>query len=522
MQNPRMRDDRSSLLSPSSEDLPLLFEVARLLGRHAELADAMPPFVELVESRTGLRRGLAALSGEADEPLFVAAGAEVDETLLGRRVPRGPAADPKADPRVSLIARAIMEGHSLEGTGRLAVPIIVGGAASGAIAFDLGTAAAKRAMSLLLACAALVSDALVLRRRLRRDFETDRDGAPDAAVLTGAASALSEHAEADWDEAAWHPERIVGRSAPMRELFALMDRVAATETTVLVTGESGTGKELVARAVHERSRRARGPFVAVNCAALPESVIESELFGHERGAFTGAHERRRGRFELADGGTLFLDEIGELPLSVQVKLLRVLQEGEFQRVGASSTTRTDVRVIAATNRDLEADTASGHFRADLFWRLNVFPIRVPPLRERRSDIILLADHFAEKLALRAGKSIARISSPAIDLLMTYHWPGNVRELENCVERAVILSTDSVIHAYHLPPSLQSADSTGTGPAAGLDADLARLERELLVEALKMSRGNAAEAARMLGISERRMGLALTRHRLDWRQFRTRT
>src|SRR5208282_2516865 len=214
---------------------------------------------------------------------------------------------------------------------------------------------------------------------------------------------------------------------------------------------------LVARALHERSGRAKSAFIAVNCAALPESVIESELFGHERGSFTGAQEQRRGRFELADGGTLFLDEVGELSQAVQAKLLRVLQEGEFQRVGGSVTLKVDVRVIAATNRDLEKEVAESRFRADLFWRLNVFPLRVPPLRERRSDIVLLADYFAEKHGRRSGKPILRISSPAIDLLMTYHWPGNVRELENCIERAVILSTDAVIHAYHLPPSLQSAD-----------------------------------------------------------------
>jgi len=516
MQNPPMRDDRSSLLAPSPEDVPLLFESSRLLGRHADLADAMPALVELLESRAGLSLGRAALSSESEEPVFVALGAGLDEKLLGRVVQLAAAPGAKAGPRVSLVAKAIVEGKQQNAEGDIAVPIMVGGSAAGALAFESGEGA-ERASALLRACAALVSDALGLRRRLRREAEAAKEA--EAASAVGS-PVCAEGPEADWDEAVWHPERIVGRSAPMRELFALMDRVAGTETTVLVTGESGTGKELVARAIHERSRRAREPFVAVNCAALPESVIESELFGHERGAFTGAHERRRGRFELADGGTLFLDEIGELPLSIQVKLLRVLQEGEFQRVGASSTIRTDVRVIAATNRDLEADTASGHFRADLFWRLNVFPIRVPPLRERRSDIILMADHFAEKLAQRAGKSIARISSPAIDLLMTYHWPGNVRELENCIERAVILSTDSVIHAYHLPPSLQSADSTGTGPTAGLDANLARLERELLVEALKMARGNAAQAARMLGISERRMGLALSRHGLDWKEFRT--
>jgi Nif-specific regulatory protein len=331
---------------------------------------------------------------------------------------------------------------------------------------------------------------------------------------------VPQSAEPLFVDEGWAPAAIIGRSAPMRELFSMMDRVAGTETTVLITGESGTGKELVARALHERSGRAKKAFVAVNCAALPESVIESELFGHERGAFTGAQELRRGRFELADGGTLFLDEIGELSQAVQAKLLRVLQEGEFQRVGGSATLKTDVRVLTATNRDLEKEVADFRFRSDLFWRLNVFPLRVPPLRERRSDIVLLADHFAEKHGRRSGKPILRISSPAIDLLVTYHWPGNVRELENCIERAVILSTDSVIHAYHLPPSLQSADSTGTGPASTLDASLARLERELLVEALKICRGNAAAAARRLGVTERRMGLAIHRYGIDWRRFRT--
>ena len=501
MQNPGMRDDRSSLLSPSPQDLPLLFEVARLLSRHLEVEDAMPSLVALLEDRGGLRLGRVALCDQSEEPCFVALGEGVDPTLLGRRI----------SPGEDLLARVAAEATPQREGDEVAVPILVGGSAPGGLAFDRGALESERALDLLLACAALVSDALVLRRRLRRR---------PTAVEVAADSSIQQPEVEDWDDGAWRPERIVGRSAAMRELFALMDRVAGTDTTVLISGESGTGKELVARAIHERSRRARGPFVAVNCAALPESVIESELFGHERGAFTGAIERRRGRFELADGGTLFLDEIGELSLPVQAKLLRVLQEGEFQRVGGSATIKTEVRVLAASNRDLDEDVASGRFRADLFYRLNVFPIRVPPLRERRSDIILLADHFAAKQAIRAGKSIARISSPAIDLFMTYHWPGNVRELENCIERAVVLSTDAVIHAYHLPPSLQSAESTGTGPVSSLDASLSRLERELLVEALKMSRGNAAEAGRRLGLSERRMGLALRRYGLDWRRFRT--
>jgi Nif-specific regulatory protein len=260
-------------------------------------------------------------------------------------------------------------------------------------------------------------------------------------------------------------------------------------------------------------------FVKLNCAALPESIIESELFGHERGAFTGAHAQRKGRFELAHRGTLFLDEIGELPPQIQVKLLRVLQERELERVGGNSTIKVDVRLIAATNKNLEEEVKSSRFRDDLYYRLNVFPLHIPPLRERKSDIVLLADYFAEKYADKNGKVIKRISTPAIELLTSYSWPGNVRELENCIERAVILSTDTVIHAYNLPPSLQSAASTNTEPTTTLEAALSRLEKELIVEALKLSDGNMSAAARRLGITERQMGLRVHHYGINWRLYR---
>jgi len=470
----------------------------------------MGPLLMLLADRGPLAGGVAALAMFEDGEVRVAAVADpADAALAGKRVELG----------AGILGRVLASTSAVyEGDG-IAVPVLLGGMAVGALSFTRYTCSRERALSLASSVASLTAEALGLRRRLARSAALEA-GAEGAA---GAAShVVSRSPESVRTDDSWAPAAIVGRSAPMRELFSMMDRVAGTETTVLITGESGTGKELVARALHERSARAKRSFVAVNCAALPESVIESELFGHEKGAFTGAQEQRRGRFELADGGTLFLDEIGELSQAVQAKLLRVLQEGEFQRVGGSSTLRTEARVIAATNRDLEKEVAEGRFRSDLYWRLNVFPLHVPPLRERRSDIILLADHFAEKHGRRSGKPILRISSPAIDLLVTYHWPGNVRELENCIERAVILSTDSVIHAYHLPPSLQSADSTGTGPASTLDASLARLERELLVEALKICRGNAAAASRRLGITERRMGLAIHRYGIDWRRFRTST
>jgi Nif-specific regulatory protein len=498
-----MRDERPTLLSPDPSDLPLLFEAGRLLVRHASLDEAMSPLLSLLADRADLAGGIAALAMTDEGEVRVAAVADpADAAMSGKRIELG----------VGLLGKTLASASAaFEGEG-LAVPVVLGGTAVGALSFSRYAGGRDHALAVASAVAALAAEAIGLRRRLARAAALGDSGATSH-VVPQAAEPLGV-------DDGWAPSAIVGRAAPMRELYSMMDRVAGTETTVLVSGESGTGKELVARALHERSGRAKAAFIAVNCAALPESVIESELFGHERGSFTGAQEQRRGRFELADGGTLFLDEVGELSQAVQAKLLRVLQEGEFQRVGGSVTLKVDVRVIAATNRDLEKEVAESRFRADLFWRLNVFPLRVPPLRERRSDIVLLADYFAEKHGRRSGKPILRISSPAIDLLMTYHWPGNVRELENCVERAVILSTDAVIHAYHLPPSLQSADSTGTGPASTLDASLARLERELLVEALKICRGNAAAAARRLGVTERRMGLALHRYGIDWRRFRT--
>jgi Nif-specific regulatory protein len=312
---------------------------------------------------------------------------------------------------------------------------------------------------------------------------------------------------------------IIGTGNAMRRVYEMLMQVAPSDATVLITGESGTGKELVAAELHRLSRRAQAPLVRINCAALPESIIESELFGHERGAFTGAVNQRKGRFELANGGTIFLDEIGELSPQVQVKLLRVLQERELERVGGTATIKVDVRLIAATNRNLEAEVKTGRFREDLYYRLDVFPLHIPPLRERKSDIILLADNFAEKYARKNNKLIKRISTPAIDLLSSYSWPGNVRELENCIERAVILSTDTVIHSYNLPPSLQSATSTNTEPTTTLEAALSRLEKELIIEALKISNGNMAASARSLGISERQMGLRVRHYGINWHSFR---
>ncbi len=310
----------------------------------------------------------------------------------------------------------------------------------------------------------------------------------------------------------YRPSNIVGNSHEMEPVYEMIGQVAQSDATVLIRGESGTGKELIAQAVHYASRRSEGAFVRVNCCALPEGLIESELFGHEKGAFTGAVHQREGRFELASGGTIFLDEIGELTTAVQLRLLRVLQEREFERVGSNRVISADVRVVAATNRPLEQDMEEGRFREDLYYRLNVFPIHVPPLRDRRTDIILLADHFIEKYRRRHERSIVRLSTPAIDLLMAYHWPGNVRELENAIERAVLLADGPVIHARLLPPSRQMAkvDDGRSGP---LNVQLDVLEKELIIDALKVKKGNRAAAARQLGITERIMGLRVEKYGL---------
>ncbi len=296
---------------------------------------------------------------------------------------------------------------------------------------------------------------------------------------------------------------IIGSSPEMQQLFKSIAQIAPSRATVLLSGESGTGKELVAAAIHHSSSRSERPFIKLHCAALAESLLESELFGHERGAFTGAERRREGRFEQADGGTLFLDEIGEISSATQVKLLRVLQEREFERVGGNQTLKVDVRVIAATNRDLKQMVERGEFREDLFYRLNVINVHLPPLRQRASDIPALAIHFAKRYSDENGKSVTKISDRALSLLVAYPWHGNVRELENVIERAVVLAEGDTIEISHLPAELAAEQGSGTTPVIP-GATMAELERHAILTTLEACGGSTSKAADVLGISVRKI------------------
>jgi len=345
-----------------------------------------------------------------------------------------------------------------------------------------------------------------------RDLDELRKVEEEVAQLESERSYLQEELKSEYNF-----DEIVGASPPMREVFDAIEQVADTETTVLITGETGTGKELVARSVHDRSNRADQVFVKVNCAALSTDLIESELFGHEKGAFTGATEQREGRFELADGGTILLDEIGELPLETQAKLLRVLQHQEFERVGGSETIEVDTRILAATNWDLEAAVEKGHFRSDLYYRLNIFPIELPPLRERREDIPLLAQHFCDTYASRTGKDIDGLTSPALSVLKRYDWPGNVRELANVIERAVILTRDAQIRAEHL--SISDDEDPGGSEGFKTLEEVQRRHIERALEATNGVVGGAEGAAELLDVKRTTLLSRMERLGIEPQEYR---
>ncbi len=477
---------------------------------------ALPAVMQALERDHGVvRSAVLLMEGDVEPRLYIEAASglppsgraarfNLGEGIIGKVVETGkPAVVPQISNEPAFLNRA---GQRNEGERRrlsfMCTPIRIRGRSIGALGVDLPFTA-ERDYESTLTFLHVIADMIGQAIQVSRAAKADEESGDRAAHLRG---------RLDFSN-------IIGNSAGIREVYEQIELVAPTNTTVLLRGESGTGKELFAGALHLNSRRSGKPFIKISCAALPETLIESELFGYEKGAFTGAEKLKQGRFELAEEGTLFLDEIGELNLSLQAKLLRVLQNKEFERLGGTRTIKADVRLVAATNKDLEAAITTGTFRPDLYYRLNVFTIFIPPLRERKPDILLLADHFLEKYAAEHGKDIKRISTPAIDMLTGYHWPGNVRELENTLERAVLMCRGQVIHGHHLPPTLQTAEASGTVNQGSLEEAVATYEKDLLLDALKTTRGNRAMAARLLKTTERIIGYKVRKYRIDCSRFR---
>lgn len=502
--------------------LQTLHRISQELDQTKTLPQVVVPVLQILGEMLGFKRGVVTLLNRQADELQIDASYGLTsqeelrgsylpgEGIVGRVIKSGETAIvPDISRKGALLNRTGRSREELgEGVAQVCVPVTIEKTPVGAMSFELHNptgSVPEDEVQILEIVASMIAQAVNARRQIKEERERrgefDTDGIKEG------------HGE-------FRPSNMLGGSRAMQEVFDLIQRIRCSNTTVLIRGESGTGKELVAHAIHHNSLREGKPLVKVSCAALPESVIESELFGHEKGAFTNAIAMRKGRFEIANGGTIFLDEIGDLSLTTQVKLLRILQEREFERVGGSETMQCDVRVIAATNRPLEDAIEKNQFREDLYYRLNVFPIHIPPLRDRRSDITLLADAFTEKYAGQNGKRIRRISTPAIELLMSYHWPGNVRELENCIERAVLLSTDGVIHGNHLPPTLQSAESTDTQLGSSLEGAVWALEKELIQDALKSSGGSIVGAARRLGVTERKLGVRIEKYGIRRERYKT--
>jgi len=495
--------DISQAFAAAEELNRSLFRVLEMLERHHDVVKAAFMFRDPETDELVIEAGIGI---PADG---MRARYKLGEGIIGRVVQ---SAKPIVVPDVSrepLFLNRMSRRRSLQGLALsfVGVPIIYGRSAIGALGVELEMQQ-HREFEELVRFLEIVAGMTAQAVKADRFAESERRRLLDE----------NTHLRLELKER-YELSNLVGNSGPMRQVYEEVAQVAPTSTTVLIRGESGTGKELIAHAIHYNSERAKKPFIKVNCAALPASLIESELFGYEKGAFTGAQGRKKGRFELADGGTLFLDEVGELDVATQVTLLRVLQEREFERVGGTETIKVNVRVIAATNKDLERAMEERTFREDLYYRLNVFAIFVPALRERKTDIMLLADFFLLKYAREHRKSIKRISTPAIDMLVSYHWPGNVRELENTIERAVLVCDGNVIHGHHLPPTLQTAEASGTVVAVTLADAVAKLEKDLIQDALKTARGNCARAARLLGSTERVMNYKIRKYGVDAARFR---
>lgn len=498
----------------SYEELAALHAIAKILAQPTDLRDGLDQILNEMHTRLGMQRGMISLFDREKNEVWldIAHDVNIEGMDVTYKPGEGITSEVAQSGRPMAVANLGHAKHFLDRTGArrrlnrselafLCVPIMYDNQVVGVLSADKVAREVEdldKELAMLAAVAQLIAKSVQIRaleeenKRLKRLV-----GIPRAPSLD-----------------------IIGHSKVMQDVFALVSQVADSRTTVLITGETGTGKELIAQAIHMNSSRRKAPFVQVNCAAIPDTLIESELFGHEKGAFTGALHQRRGRFEEANNGTIFLDEVGELSAAAQMKLLRVLQEKRFQPLGSSRVVTVNVRIIAATNRDLEQDIQAERFRADLYYRLNVFPIYMPPLRERGSDIILLADHFVLKYAKEMGKDVKNISSAAIEAFLAHKWPGNVRELENCIERAVLLTNTDTVDIMHLPPSLQVRSTNGGKKDAGKLSTLVETqEKALIIDMLEATGGNQTQAAKMLGTTKRIIQYKISKLGIDPKVFK---
>ena len=501
-------DDLSRLTS----EIAVLREIGSVVARGRNVRKLLEEVIVILERSMGMLRGTFTLL-EGDELRIVASSRKLnaEERALGRyHIGEGITGLVAKTGRAEVVCDVRRDRRFLnrtksrtinEALSFVCVPLLHRGQIIGTMSADRemtgDTGSLARDVELLEIIANLVAEAAFVCR------------AEDAEQV-----ALVQENQRLRDMIADTPGRLIGNCPEMRGVYEQIHQVAPSGATVLIRGESGTGKELVAQAIQSLSLRKDRPFVVLNCAALPESLVESELFGHEKGSFTDARERRIGRAEAANGGTLFLDEIGDLSIPVQVKLLRFLQERTFSRVGSNETLTSDVRFIAATSRNLEDLMAKKLFREDLYYRLSVFPITMPDLSARTGDIVLLAQHFLAKMRMKYGKQVVRISPPAVNMLQAYTWPGNVRELENCIERAVLTAKDDTIHSYNLPPAMQveefAEDPFRPDASLSLDEQLAAVEKRILEDALARHNGNRSAAGRELGVSPRMMNYRLNK------------
>jgi Nif-specific regulatory protein len=512
-----MNSNNNYSLEKKILELTVLHEISQLLISHSEAQDALTPILEILHSRMGMERGTITLidSKSRDLVIEVAHGLtdeemrrghyQLGEGVTGTVVEKG---EPMIVPRVGKDPLFLDRTRSRSDIQKdkisfICVPIRIGD-------LTFGTLSVDRVFNENISLDEDLRFLTILAFNIAQAIKINKMAAEEKNRLKEENISLKEKLRDRYRQF-----NIVGRSNRMREVFLMIEQVSSGDATVLIRGESGTGKELAANAIHYNSPRMEGPFIKVNCAAFPENLIESELFGYEKGAFTGAMEKRIGKFEKANGGTLFLDEVGILDPGAQEKLFRALRDRGIERIGGSKTVSVDVRIIAATDKPLETAMKEGLFREDLYYRLNIFPIYMPPLRERKTDILLLADFFLEKYSKKYGKDVKRISTPAIDAMMHYHWPGNVRELEDCIERAIILCSDKAIHSHHLPPTVQTVEeSSGEFLTGSLKGAMESYERSIILNSLKSTGGNIAKAARMLGTSERILGIRVKKFKIN--------